>query len=63
MIKGMFLKLPLEGCRQGRRRASEPQEVSESLKWFRRNRKGDLIIVNHCSVVNNTLSLNKSYSS
>ena len=31
-------------------------------KWFRRNRKGDLAIVKHSSVVNHTLSLNKSYS-
>ena len=37
------LKLPLEGCRQGWRRASEPQDVSESLKWSAlADRKGDL---------------------
>ena len=44
-----FLKPLLEDCRQGWRRASEPQEVSESLGWLRSNRSGDRARVNFFS--------------
>ena len=57
------------GCRQGWRRASEPQDVSELLKWLPKDRrKGSSLLLqspttNHPPTTNNEIKKNKIFIS